>query len=535
MAKMETKKANLSGNLLIFVFSLFLIPLILILLKLYICSLEEFQKYHVYSHDPEYIYLMNGLSYLTIGKIGYIDHPGTPSIVFIGQLLKLKYILDFGFFTKQGIVKDLLDSPNKYLDFVSFSMVSLYAGLLIIFSTLIYLKTRNLLISLFFQAINLQSVIYISFLPQMTSEYFVIVVSLILSYLVLKIFLRRARARIDLILLFSLFAGVAIAVKILFLPVFVFLILISIPYYRDFVTILAFFGISLLVSIFPVIDSYKIMMDWFIGIFTHTAMYGGGENKIFDLVAMWRYLWQFVLDEKIFFFLFSFNSFRFLKTLYIYSYKPTYKTKQYLLLTGAILICVGGFLLQALKHYNGARYFIPGFHFNNALVLINCISFLPKIEERRYLRVSLALLILTIVMFRASDFFLLLKERESLYSHYTEIQKTISHFEKESRIYFAGNSYTQLGAFAFGNHYTRFGQGYFSDALTGKYGKQYVFWGGENGFSDWDYNHSQSFQEVRKSYKGKVYIIGVFKLDDSFLKHKLIANINNWNAYEILQ
>ncbi|BDA79179.1 hypothetical protein LPTSP3_g21090 [Leptospira kobayashii] len=517
-----------------FYMALLALPFLLLGMLLYTKTLPEFAIFHVLNYDPEYIYLLNGLSYALYEQIGYIDHPGTPTIVIISYLIQLKYFLVSTFFPDRNVVEDLIRNSDQYLHFINIFIVTCFSLLLSGFGIYIYRKTNNLLLAVFYQIVNLQSSVYIVFLPRMTSEYFVIIASTIISFLLYLIFLRKEKDRFVLILLFAGFTGFALAIKILFLPVIILVFLISYKYYRDYFTILAIMIAVFFISISPVLDKLQVMYEWFSAIFTHTAVYGSGENRVFDFSMMLKNFIRFVRDEKFFFAIFAFNSAFFVKAFLSYFKNgKSRKDRDYLMFSGAVLICIGCFMVQALKHYAGGRYFIPAFHLNAILIVIN-LAALEKTASWMQIRYAVAGLILLLLAARIFDYRALLEERTDLYADWRKMQSIQENLEKNSRIYNVYQGYNYESSFAFGNHYTKYANGVFTPHLKKVFGMKYLFWGGDRGFADWDYKNMQSLEEVRKSYKGKIYIIGTFVLENPNFKYRLIENNKVWYVYEIL-
>lgn len=239
-----------------------------------------------YSIDPEVMYVGNALSFIKIGQIQYIDHPGTPSILLVSFLL-----WPFRFYAK------LVDhTPFVLWAFKNYSVVFLYLrmwqGILFALGTWIFLKavktsTDSVVMVVFSWLLLL---IYSPFLrlgSGITPETISFLLSTIWVWILAK-FLNRPD--IGLIPVLGIISGIAVANK--FTNLFLIVASVSLPIYlkhldwrqklvnSSFIFLMALAGFMM--GTWSIRDKYRVLFGWVIKLATSTGIHAGGTKAIFD-------------------------------------------------------------------------------------------------------------------------------------------------------------------------------------------------------------------------------------------------------------
>lgn len=248
-----------------------------------------------YSIDPEVMYVGNALSFIKIGQIQYIDHPGTPSILLVSFLL-----WPFRVYAK------LIDHfPFALWAFKHYSEVFLYLriwqGVLFGLGVWIFLKAvktiTNSTIMVMFSWLLL--LIYSPFLRLglgITPETISFLLSTIWVWILAK-FLNKSD--IGLLPVLGIISGLAVANK--FTNFFLIAASLSLPTYviylsrrQKFINSLIILTIALagfILGTWTIRDKYQVLFGWVINLITSTGIHAGGTKAIFD----WTNYWQSVL------------------------------------------------------------------------------------------------------------------------------------------------------------------------------------------------------------------------------------------------
>lgn len=105
------------------------------------------QNYSMFNIDPEFSLLFSGIA-LGHGSINlFIDHPGTPVIVFAAIIMRIIHL----FRPSSSFTQDVLQNPDFYLNALNISMIVFITLIIFFAGWCIYRKTGNLPAAIFIQ------------------------------------------------------------------------------------------------------------------------------------------------------------------------------------------------------------------------------------------------------------------------------------------------------------------------------------------------------------------------------------------------
>lgn len=248
-----------------------------------------------YSIDPEVMYVGNALSYIKVHQIQYFDHPGTPSILTLANLL-----WPWRIYTKLIAQTPFVLWSLKHYDLIFFYL-RLWQGVIFGLAVWIFLKAVNLVtgsrlvvilawvgLLIFSPTLRLGSGIT----PE-TISFLIASVWLIFLAKFLK------RPEVGLVPVLGLISGLAVANKFTNL----FLVLASITLaltlrslswrqrLANSLIALAMAVAGFVTGTWPIRDKYQLLFGWVVKLMTSTGIHAGGEKALFD----WPSYWQSVL------------------------------------------------------------------------------------------------------------------------------------------------------------------------------------------------------------------------------------------------
>lgn len=245
-----------------------------------------------YSIDPEVMYVGNALSFIKIGQIQYIDHPGTPSILLVSLLLWPLRI-----FAKLISRTPFVLWAFEHYEIVFFYLRILFGGMFS-FGVWIFLKAVRLItksmIFVFFAWAGL-----LIFTPTLrlgsgiTPE--------TVSFLLVAIWLWYLakflnNPDMDTIMALGILSGVALANKFTNLYVVMASLLLpnlikSLNRRQKFVNLIVVAIMALsgfILGTWTIRDKYRFLFGWAIKLLTSTGIHAGGARVIFDWPSYWQ-------------------------------------------------------------------------------------------------------------------------------------------------------------------------------------------------------------------------------------------------------
>ncbi len=264
---------------------LFLLPLITFILV--VLPLVSNQASGVFfAVDPDVMYLSNALSYIKGHQIHYIDHPGTPTILWLATI----------FLPLRVLAKFVLHTPFILWAVTDITFIYYYARIIQaillgfsigLFLLALYRSTKSTL-SVLLGWISLMS--YQSFLHAGTA---LAPESLTLLFISSWLFLFQRFINsysLMTIIFISLISGLAVANKLsnLFLVFITLSLILIIPklskLQKFFNLCLNSFSVVLgfVIGIWPIRGNYSSLFNWVVRLLTFTGVHGGGPRGLFS-------------------------------------------------------------------------------------------------------------------------------------------------------------------------------------------------------------------------------------------------------------
>ncbi|MBN2349909.1 MAG: hypothetical protein JXJ22_13775 [Bacteroidales bacterium] len=250
--------------------------------------------------DPDYCYLMNGLVLAgNTGKIGHIDHPGTPGQIIAGIIIKTVYTFRK---TDQTLIIDVLSNPELYLRKIAWFFAAFNSLLIFLLGWTVLFLTHNLLYGLLFQSIPFTSNMLIlhgfySVTPEpllVGATLFLIALCLFYIYGINDSGKELQNSKFKQIIktniwpfLFGSVIAFSIATKIYSAPV------ILIPLFilkgrRDIFYFVLYSILFFVLFTLPIFNQYKAFSAWVLRLFIHKGFYGHGAKGLLDFQAFFQ-------------------------------------------------------------------------------------------------------------------------------------------------------------------------------------------------------------------------------------------------------
>jgi hypothetical protein len=246
---------------------------------------SEMTNYHMYSSDPEYAYLFNGMTICNGITPSHVIGPGTPLQALSAIVIKVVHLFRT---TNDTLNVDVMKNPDLYCSAINTSIIIILSLSLLIAGLVVFYATKNILAGLFLQLIPFSHWVLLDLNSRIMVESLIIsAFILLIAFIVLYI----QNANVDekkwfdkYIFVFAIFIGFIASLKFVYLPIAIlpFLILEGAKRKLSYtlLTIVVFFTFS-----FPILFHWVAFRDWYIGNFFHSGMYGSGESSIIDLDA----------------------------------------------------------------------------------------------------------------------------------------------------------------------------------------------------------------------------------------------------------
>lgn len=381
--------------------------------------------YYNIGYDPSYVYLINSLNIAQFKSPHHVDHPGTPLQVTGAVILKLVY-----FFSGKSddISKDVLGDPEKYLIIIYLVLLIFSAAVLFFCGKIIYKNTGLILPAVLIQ-LSLFSSFTTSFeLTSVTSEIFLIPLTMLLITFSFLYAGSRKNAKTKYIFIFSVICGIAVATKLSFFPMLIIPFLLIKGVIRKIILSLLT-ALIFIVSILPAISNYDYFSVWIKGLVTHEGVYGFGKKNILNPSAFLENLLSVFQSEIIFTVSFILTAavilliiLRYGKNLNEENVSDKFRILMSFFLAGSFQLVI------VAKHYS-PRYMIPALMLSlpaiylcSDLLLEIFKSKLPGAKALREKYVP-AFLILLILSMTSATFY-------NRYLRYTEYRDQIDHLNE---------------------------------------------------------------------------------------------------------
>jgi hypothetical protein len=304
--------------------------------------------------DPEYAYLLNGVVMLENSfKVDFIDSPGTTIEVLSACIIKIFHV-----FRNDDLAKDLISNPEIYLRIISLSLMVSLLVLLFTGGYLIYRKTNNLSLAMFFQSTPLFYGIS-HYMARILPEAVGVILVIALVFIIVLYIEDQNNQYLE--NKFSLYSGVLVAAvlatKISFFPLF-FLPLFIIARLRHRLYYL--FSVIFFFSIFayPVIVNFNDFFKWMKAILTHTGKYGYGNPGFVNWEEFITNASRLINFQKIAFYLLVINILVLLFSLLVKFSKLKLKSSSILRIISGLTLAIILQTIMVSKHF-ALHYFLP--------------------------------------------------------------------------------------------------------------------------------------------------------------------------------
>ncbi|HLN19891.1 MAG TPA: hypothetical protein VK213_02310 [Bacteroidales bacterium] len=309
-----------------------------------------------FEQDPNYMYMFNALNLTTHpGSIATYTQ-GTTAVEISAVIMRVHHMFRN---TDDSFTDDVLKNPQLYIMFVVRTMVVLICILLFASGFFIAKLTDEIIFGILFQSFPVFSGTVMPWaLESFAAEPVILACVSCFVLLILwrfyfgkssghVVIFRRKETEIS-VDKFSVLSGVlmgfCLATKVntfslLLLPV------ILLPEYRDKITFLAVSCLSYIFFTLPVAYLYKLTAAWYLQVFIHSGIYGGGSANIVDFASLAENLRVFLKSETIIVFVISLSVIFLLIRVVLRKYDNDFKLLLLFLLVQVIAI------LAVLKHF----------------------------------------------------------------------------------------------------------------------------------------------------------------------------------------
>lgn len=280
--------------------ALFVIPLITIVMGFLVRGYVT--PYYAFHHDPDYAYLFNGVSILSLVAPEYTDHPGTPVQILVAILLKFMHPLE----SVPDIFQNVLQDPEKHLVVVSNVFLVVVAGSVFAAGAYVYKTMGSVALALIVQSPPLASAVLMHSLPRVIPEPILLALSMIVAILLAALVWGKPGLESSTYARpLGLVSGLGVATKLTFLPLLV-VPLLAYHAWVDRKRFLIFALIGFAVATSPMVltlsplAEYRQFAKWAFNIFMGAGIYGQGPKTIIDIHLFAANLWQIVLDQPLY-------------------------------------------------------------------------------------------------------------------------------------------------------------------------------------------------------------------------------------------
>ncbi|MFN8207836.1 MAG: hypothetical protein U0T82_10585, partial [Bacteroidales bacterium] len=262
------------GRIILFI----ILPCIFLLLSMLLKS--EMGYYHLFTTDPEYAYLVNGLNICNFRPPSQVQGPGTPSQFFAAVLIEMVHA-----FRQQGtLIEDVMQNPDVYISAFHASLTAITAILILILGLTLSKLTKNIYIGLFVQIIPFTSWQILDLMRRYMVEN-MIIAGMLMLFIFLFLFIYTEDLSVKRIrlytVIFSICIGFIAATKLMYLPVAIIPFMI-LPGYRYKIYYFIFSILAFSLFAFPIFFSWHTFWDWHVQNFLHAGQYGSGAATVID-------------------------------------------------------------------------------------------------------------------------------------------------------------------------------------------------------------------------------------------------------------
>jgi len=296
--------------------------------------------------DPDYVYLLNGLSLLSFHPPGHYDHPGTTLQIIVAFVTIPTWLLSTPLHGPSDLKTAVLSHPQHFLRIINLVLITANAA------AAFYLGFRIRAAANFIAAIVAQTSILISFsvmigLNRVTPEPLLLATSLVLAgYLAPLAFQPDRFTETETYALgLGALLGFVLVTKVTALPLLAKIFFLQKRNHRR--TAAKAGVVTVLILTLPIAVHYPQMAKWFVRLFIHAGAYGGGPIGAPSVSNLWPAFLSLLSETPEIFVMFGF---------YVALF-PLWSGNTRRVITISMLVLVLS-IAMVLKN-PGARYFMP--------------------------------------------------------------------------------------------------------------------------------------------------------------------------------
>ena len=459
---------------------LLLIIIPCVLSVLYVVSSHARGPYYLGPNsDPEYAYLLNSLRIAELRAPSHIHHPGTTLQMIGAGMIKL---INLGK-NDDDMVKEVVSHPEKYLNYISVVLVCLLVAVEMFVGFVAFKNSNNIAMALILQLTPLMSTPPLQELYRVRPDNLLIPVSLLfslLAFLTLCHPFNKANTA-KYIYSFAIVSGFAMVTKIIFFPLLIIPLVIIPRFFNKFKFILFAFLAFVIFSV-PIIPQYPALLKWVLKLYSHSDLYGLGENRIINPKTFFGNISSIITGEWIMTIVLIVIVIIAGRMVVGWVRKKKMDYDERCDLPFAIGLALISQILMVSKHMS-FHYLIPGLMLMGLAVIV----VIPLLAEHLSLKMINVTLLVLIVSFALAvnirDFQKVIENLNAIRLEHVKLLSFTADLPKDARrISYYGNS-SQAYALSFGNN---FSDRIFSPILKNIYPNEifYSIW--EKQFSDFE-------------------------------------------------
>lgn len=413
----------------------------------------------LYSNDPEYAYLLNGLNTATLKAVGATENPGTTVQIYSAIALRVAHLA--GKHRADDLQTDVLKNPDHFIEIERKGLIAINTLILLLLGFYVFKYTKNIWIALILQLAPLLSSTTLEHVwSKISPEAFLLGAANILIIITLKFYYDENKQDKRYPWYFAAVCGFGIATKLTFLPLIVipaFVLPLKNQKKTFFIALIPMF-ILFTINAFT---QYPHMAKFFFGLSVHTGVYGSGEVGIIDPVQFFKDLIHIItrnisLSAGLFLGITTLIALIILKPL-----KSWLKDQLSVVFLASIILAQIAGILMVAKHYHGNHYLIPEISLAG-MVFLFVFQLLNSYRSGKYrifirmfpvliIAISVGRAFLNIPYLKAADHGYVMSNIE-----YEQLQKDLDNkYTDYIKTYYYPTSINPYSAFSWGNVYSR--------------------------------------------------------------------------------
>lgn len=257
---------------------LLVLPVVYTYLSLVISA--ETGHYYMFSSDPVYAYIFDGLNLCNFKMPFLVEGPGTPLSIFYAIVMGVTHLFRPG----NTLIVDVFQNTDFYLTVINASMIIFQSIALMILGYSIYKTSKNIFTGLFFQLMPFISWIFIDITRPIMVESLIVIEVFALTAQIFNYLCKednKTKVVDKYLIWFSVIIGILAATKLMYLPIAIIPFLL-LPGYKKKVVFVIFSIIVFSCFAFPIFSRWITFRDYYIKNLIHSGQYGAGPANFAD-------------------------------------------------------------------------------------------------------------------------------------------------------------------------------------------------------------------------------------------------------------